>query len=154
MTLVDAARAIVRRLRGPHDSGNSSDQLRRLLAVLDGAVELRPIADSTVRACGAPGEVPGEVGRTCGELVTAYQRLRAELRTIELTAEHQQLGEETARLLAYHQWLVRSALTLAFSITDNPRREPMRRRLTGLGAPGERLAVLHAWVSEQLTARG
>ncbi|MPZ86105.1 MAG: hypothetical protein GEV28_39345 [Actinophytocola sp.] len=83
--------------------------------------------------------------------MTAYQRLRDELRRIDFAAEHRWLGEEVARLLRYHQWLVRTALQLAFAVTDNPRREPMRRRLTGLGAPAARLAVLHRWVAERVT---
>ncbi|MPZ86235.1 MAG: hypothetical protein GEV28_40050, partial [Actinophytocola sp.] len=108
--MAEAARAIVRRRRGQRDTSGSADQLRRLLSVLDRAAELEPVADRAVRECGAPGEVPGEVGRTCGELVTAYQRLRDELRRIDFAAEHRWLGEEVARLLRYHQWLVRTAL--------------------------------------------
>lgn len=100
---------------------------------------LAPTAEDTARACGADGDVPGEVGATCGELVTAYQRLRTELQAIPVSDPLTAVVDEGERLLHYHQRMLRTALQLAFSINPDPRREAMRRRLTGIGAPAARL---------------
>ncbi|WIV59145.1 hypothetical protein [Amycolatopsis nalaikhensis] len=127
-------------------------QLNLLLPVLDRAAELAPVADGAVRACGAPGDVPGHVGRTCGELVTAYQQLRTELRDIPAEGALRGTADEIDRLLHYHQWLVRSALQLAFSLNPDPRTEAMRRRLDGLGPSATRLDALRADVARQLDA--
>jgi hypothetical protein len=139
---------ILRRFRPARS--NEADELRGLLAILDRACALRPDADQVVRACGASDDVPGDVGHTGGELVGEYHRLRQELRELRVDDTIRPIAEELARLLEYHQWLVRAALQLAFSISDNPRRELMRRRLDGPGPPGERLARLRASVADQL----
>jgi hypothetical protein len=145
--------ALLRWIRGSRRAPPAREQLRRILSVPQRAVDLEPAAQRTVRACGSPGEVPGQVGADCGELITAYLRLRAELRDVPVDPQRQDLKEETEHLLHYHQWLLRTALELAFSISANPRREGMRRRLHGLGAPATRLAEVRQQVADELNTR-
>jgi hypothetical protein len=144
-------RGLWRRLLGRTAAPPTDEQLRRLLSVLDHTAVLAPVADDAVRACGQAGDVPGDVGRTCGELVTAYQRLRAELHELVVGPDLAETADEVDRLLHYHQWLVRSALQLAFSLNPDPRKEAMRRRLDGLGPPAARLQTVRADVARRLT---
>lgn len=137
-------RDLLHRLRRRRPTLSHREQLTRLLSVLDKAAALAPTAEDAVRACGADGDIPGEVGATCGELVTAYQRIRTELHAFPITDPVTTVVDEVERLLHYHQWLLRTALQLAFSINPDPRREAMRRRLAGVGAPATRLNTVRA----------
>ncbi|MYW93774.1 hypothetical protein G3I59_24955 [Amycolatopsis rubida] len=121
---------------------SAGEQLTRLVSVLDQAAAAAPEADDAVRACGAPGDIPGRLGRTAGELVSTYHRLREELAAIPVDGDRVGLAAEAERLLQYHQWLLHTSLQLAFSLNPDPRKEAMRRRLDGVGPPAARLEAL------------
>jgi hypothetical protein len=78
--------------------------------------------------CGAPGDVPGEAGSTCGELVTAYQRLRTKLHGIPNGPVADRPRGPDRSAVALRPLAGCSALQLAFSINHDPRREAMRHR--------------------------
>ncbi|MBN9743313.1 hypothetical protein DMP23_19755 [Amycolatopsis sp. A1MSW2902] len=136
-----------RRPRLPAD-----EQLTLLLSILDRAVAAAPATEEAVRACGAPGEVPGQVGHTCGELTSVYHRLREELASIPAD-DCANLAAQAERLLQYHQWLLHNAAQLAFSRTPDPRTEAMRRRLDGVGPPAARLMALRDRVAQLRSSR-
>ncbi|GAA3567308.1 hypothetical protein GCM10022222_59100 [Amycolatopsis ultiminotia] len=138
----------LRRFR--HPAVSPEQQLTRLLSLLDRAIAVAPETETAVRACGAAGEVPGHVGRAGGELAGTYHRLREELHEIPVDDERAPLAAEIERLLQYHQWLLHSAVQLAFSLDPDPRREAMRRRLDGVGPPAARLRATRARVAAQL----
>ncbi|GAB3366179.1 MULTISPECIES: hypothetical protein [Amycolatopsis] len=129
---------------------SAREQLARLSSVLDRAAAVAPETETAVRACGAAGDVPGAIGHAGSELVSTYHRLREELNSIPVDRERAPLADEIGRLLQYHQWLMRTAVQLAFSLNQDPRREAMRRRLDGVGPPAARLQALRDQVAERL----
>jgi hypothetical protein len=125
-------------------------ELSPLLGIAQRAVAAQPEADWVIRQCAAAGDVPGTVASAGGRLTTRYLKLRNELAEVPF-ADPALAGAraELARLLHYHQWLVREAVHLAFATASNPYRDQARQRMTGLGPPGARLREL----AEELVAQ-
>ena len=86
-------------------------------------------------------------------IAPVHSRLRHDTDQLAVPPDLEPCREHLARALAYHQLMVREALHLAFSVTPNPSREPLRARFTGLGAPADLLPTLAEELRSQLAAR-
>lgn len=118
-----------------------SGQLRELLRLLDEAALVQPLADEIVAACGEPAEVATEVVRAGTRLQVVFHRLRERLDELEVGPDLDELREQASRLLLYHQWMLREALTAACSARA-ARSGRSGYRINGLGAPANRLREL------------
>ena len=118
-----------------------SRQLQDVLRLLDEAASAQPLADKIIAACGEPSEVAPEFFRAGGRLQVLFYRLRERLDELYLDADLEELRQRGRRLLLYHQWMLREALTVACSTRV---RDPSnsRLRINGLGAPADELREL------------
>ncbi|MFC3572501.1 hypothetical protein ACFOZ0_04230 [Streptomyces yaanensis] len=134
---------LLARRRPPPARPSRQAELRALTALLDEAVEAQRGADEAVAACGEPGPVRATAARECGQHSVTFHRLSGRLNSLPVT--YPDLAEARARagrLLAYHQWMVRQAMDLAFTAHADARTEAARLRLNGLGRPADDLRGL------------
>ncbi|MFJ7244366.1 hypothetical protein ACIQWA_06915 [Kitasatospora sp. NPDC098652] len=129
------------------------EQVRALAEILQAAAAAQPAAEQVIAACGASGEVSGEVGQIGGRQLNIYQRLGTRLAELRVGDELAPLREHAMRLVAYHRWMLHEAMKLAFTPHHDVRAEAMRLRLTGLGAPANDLRALRGEV-RSLAERG
>lgn len=71
----------------------------------------------------------------------SFHRLRERLDELEVGPDLDELREQASRLLLYHQWMLREALTAACSARA-ARSGRSGYRINGLGAPANRLREL------------
>jgi hypothetical protein len=127
-------------------------QILALLGILDDALAAQGAADRVVAACGKPGPVPWTVSHAGAEQMAVYQRLTLRLRRIPVDPDLREVHGRASRLLAYHLWVLRQALQLAFTPRPEPAAEATRLRLDGLGAPAADLRNLHQEVGRLAAA--
>jgi hypothetical protein len=128
-----------------------SEQARSLIRVLDAAAEAQPRADEIVAACGEEAPIPPAFARDGARLQVAYYRLRRQLDDLVLDAEWEQVRERAGVLLLYHQWVLREALSVAFSLHIKASGRA-RYRINGLGEPADRLRELRGIIRAQAEA--
>ena len=116
-------------------------QLREFLRLLDDAALAQPLADEVVAACGEPSEVALRLVRAGARLQVRYCRLRERLDDLDLDQDLDELRDQARRLLLYHQWMLREALTAACSVHVRTS-STARLRINGLGAPADKLREL------------
>ncbi|MBM9507621.1 hypothetical protein [Actinacidiphila acididurans] len=117
-------------------------QLLLLASILDEAAAAQGPADGAVAACGAPVLDLTPAVRSAGQQSRVYVGLTARLHALELDDEVAPLRDRAAALLAYHELLLREAMTLAVDARADPRVEKVRLKLNGIGAPGDALGRL------------
>ncbi|GAA2827904.1 hypothetical protein GCM10010441_60390 [Kitasatospora paracochleata] len=130
----------------PSPAPDRTAQLTALAVVLADASAEQPLADWAVAACGEAGPVAATVAQTAGRQAARYSQLAGRLRALPADGEVAALRERALRLVAYHQWMLRQCANLAFTTHPDERTEEARRRINGLGAPGNRLRELHEQV--------
>jgi hypothetical protein len=112
-------------------------QLREMVLLLDEAAAAQPLADEVVAACGEPPEVALRLVRAGGRLQILFYRMRLRLDDLDLDQDLDEVRDRARRLLLYHQWMLREALTAACSASGIA-----RLRINGLGAPANKLREL------------
>jgi hypothetical protein len=125
--------------------------LRQLAAVLEEAVQAQPAADDVVADCGRPGDVAGEVAKRGARLLVEFVRLSHEVSQVRVAEVDRPLALKAARQIAFHRWMLREALHLAFLANPGQRSASMRRRLAGLGPTAAGLRQLRAEVAGLLS---
>jgi hypothetical protein len=116
-------------------------QLREFVRLLDEAALVQPLADEIVAACGEPSEVAAELVRAGARLQVVFYRLGGRLDELEVDESLEEARDRASRLLLYHQWMLREALTAACSVQMHDSGTPPCR-INGLGAPADRLRDL------------
>lgn len=124
------------------------EQLAALMAILDDAVAAQPVADRVVAACGRRGPVSGSVTHTGGEQMSVYHKLNVRLSELSVDDDFEERKQRAARFLAYHQWILHQAVSLACATSPDPRVEAARLRMRGLGDPAEGLRDLRDEVKD------
>jgi hypothetical protein len=126
--------------------------LRSLLEVATCAVALQPAAEQIILACAEPGDVPAQVAREGGPIVSGYCRLHGWALDIIGDADRASLEFRVTELLHYHAEMIDTCLKLAFPKCRSPRLEQRRLELRGLGEPARTLrdaqAALALWISD------
>jgi hypothetical protein len=127
------------------------DQLDVLTAVAGQAVAHQVLADRAIRACGAPGIVPDQVGVELGGLLRTYSRLHHQIQEMDVDPSLSAPRRELQGLLSYHLHMLRDAGDLVFSGRPHARTERFRRELAnGLGPHAQALVTLRDRLREQL----
>jgi hypothetical protein len=126
-----------------------AEQLRALVQVLDAAADAQLRADEIVAACGEGTPLPLSFARDGARLQVAYYRLSRQLDDLDLDAEWEDTRERAGALLRYHQWVLREALTVAYSphLKGAAR---LRCRINGLGEPANRLRELRSFIQAEV----
>jgi hypothetical protein len=127
-------------------------QLAALLKLVERAVDRQDAADAVVARCGGLGAVPGEVGAEGNRVLVDYVRLHRQLVGLPAGPHVEPLLGRALTLVHYHRWILHEALHLAFATGPNARREQVRRRLHGLGAPAGQLRRLRDEITRELEA--
>jgi hypothetical protein len=118
----------------------SEDELRLLHRLAADAVAGQPVAEAVLS--GVRDEAPlGVLAPRGGPLARHYDDLAAATRSVRGAAARD-YADTLFRLLSYHAELLRQALELAASCWVSERLARERRRLHGLGVPGEKLREL------------
>jgi hypothetical protein len=127
------------------------DQLDALTAVAGQAVAHQLLADRAIRACGAPGTIPDQVGVELGGLLRTYSRLLHQVGEMDIDPSLSAPRRELQGLLSYHVHMLRDAGDLVFSGRPHARTERFRRELAGgLGPHAHRLVALRDRLRDQL----
>jgi hypothetical protein len=116
-------------------------QLRSLCVLLDAAIDVQPLADQVIAACGEPSGPSRDLVRAGLKLQVTFHRVREELECLDLDDDLLGFREQVSAHLLYHQWMLRESLDSALSYRVRDRAQ-IRRRINGLGAPGDRLRTL------------
>lgn len=117
-------------------------QAAALLAVLDAAVAEQAPTDRAVAACGGPGQPPPELAGLLARQSVHYARLAGWLEALPADGDLAGVRDLAVRLVAYHQWMLHQSTNLAFAVHHRPGSEAARQRISGLGAPADRLRAL------------
>ena len=133
-------RRLATRLAGTSPYPSTREGAQLLLAVAERAMALEPDADEVLRACSVPGPVPGAVAQRGGPLIAEFWRLREDVDAMPLPMALWPIREQLSTQLSYHQLMVHETLNMAMSTVQNPHRDQLRYRITGLGSPAAGLA--------------
>ncbi|GLY82421.1 hypothetical protein [Actinoallomurus iriomotensis] len=119
------------------------EELARLIAVLDWAVEIQPEADRIVRVCAAePNDVPARLARGATRLAYAFVRMAGQLEEPVGIPELDEYRTRALGLIRYHVFMLHGSLDLAFNSTLRDRRTDPRAAAHGLDQPGADLRDL------------
>jgi hypothetical protein len=124
--------------------------LTALIEIVEQGVRAQPNAEETIAECCRAGEVPLDVARRGGRIVSEYARLHRE------AADHDagpgSLQNRVAELLMYHATTVEGCLKLAFSHFWSPKAQRDGHTHSGLGEPARTLresgAALRLWLDD------
>lgn len=119
------------------------EELARLIAVLDQAVEEQPGADRLVRLCaGAPADVPAVLAREATRVARAFVRMAALLDEPVGIPELDGYRTRALGLVRHHAYMLHGYLDLAFNSTLRRRRSDPHAVANGLDRPGADLRAL------------
>lgn len=131
------------------------DQLDVLAAVAGQAVAHQLLADEAIRACGAPGTIPDEVGVQLGALLRTYSRLHHQVEQMDIDPDLIAVRRELQGQLSYHLHMLRDAGDLVFSGRRHAATERFRQELAqGLGPHAHGLVALRDRLREQAGSTG
>jgi hypothetical protein len=119
------------------------EELARLIAILDQAVEQQPAADRLVRLCaGAPVDVPAVLAREATRVAYAFVRMAARLEEPVGIPELDGYRTRALGLVRHHAYMLHDYLDLAFNSTLRRCRSDPHAAANGLDRPGADLRVL------------
>jgi hypothetical protein len=119
------------------------EELARLVALLDWAVEIQPEADRIVRLCaGAPEDVPVDLARGATRLAYAFVRVAGQLEEPVGIPALEDYRTRALGLVRYHVYMLHDSLDLAFNSTLRRRRADPRAAAYGFDRPGADLRAL------------
>lgn len=123
------------------------EELARLIAVLDWAVEEQPCADGVVRLCaGAPADVPVAVAREATRVAHAFVRMAWQLEEPVGIPELDRFRTRALGLVRYHAYMLHDYLDLAFNSSLRRYRGDPHAVANGLDRPGAELRALRRTV--------
>jgi hypothetical protein len=124
--------------------------LTALIEIVEQGVRAQPNAEETIAECCRAGEVPLDVARRGGRIVSEYARLHRE--AADYDAGPGSLQNRVAELLMYHATTVEGCLKLAFSHFWSPKAQRDGHTHAGLGEPARTLresgAALRMWLND------
>lgn len=140
--------------RRPRAAARARADLARSLAALidlvDQGVREQPNAEETIAECCRAGEIPNDVARRGGRIVSEYARLHRE--ATDHAAGPGSLQNRVAELLMYHATTVEGCLKLAFSHFWSPKAQRHGHTHSGLGEPARTLresgTALRLWLND------
>jgi hypothetical protein len=142
-------RADSRRAVSP-DTAALAGSLAALIEIVEQGVRAQPNAEETIAECCRAGEVPRDVARRGGRVISEYARLHEE--ATEHSAGPGSLQNRVAELLLYHATTVEGCLKLAFSRFWGPQAQRDGHTHSGLGEPARTLresaAALRMWLND------
>ncbi|GAA4506884.1 hypothetical protein GCM10023191_064580 [Actinoallomurus oryzae] len=119
------------------------EELARLIAVLDWAVEIQPEGDRIVRLCAVePYDVPVRLAREATRLAYAFVRMAGQLEEPVGIPELDEYRTRALGLIRYHVYMLHDSLDLAFNSTLRHRRADPRAASHGFDRPGADLRAL------------
>ncbi|MCO5995286.1 hypothetical protein [Actinoallomurus rhizosphaericola] len=120
-----------------------SEELARLIAVLDRAVEEQAAADRVVRVCaGGPADVPAAFARGATRTAYTYVELAQLLEQPIGIAELDGYRVRALGLIRHHVYMLHGSLDLAFNSTLRRRRSDPHAVAHGLDRPAAELRAL------------
>ena len=123
------------------------EELARLIAVLDWAVECQPEADGIVRLCATgPADVPVDVARSATRVAYAFVRMAAQLEDPLGFPDLDEYRVRALGLIRHHAYMLHDFLDLAFNSSLRVRRGDAHAAAYGLDRPGGELRALSAEV--------
>jgi hypothetical protein len=125
------------------------EELARLIAVLDWAVELQDDADQVVRVCAtAPADLPAPLCRTATRVAYAYVQLARQLEQPMGIPELDAYRERAIGLLRHHAYMLHGYLDLAFNSALRHRHADPHAAVHGLDRPAAELRALRLRVRQ------
>jgi hypothetical protein len=119
------------------------EELARLIAVLDWAVEAQPDADRIVRLCAAePADVPVGLARAATRTAYTFVRMARQLEEPVGIPELDGYRTRALGLVRHHAYMLHDYLDLAFNSTLRRRRADPYTAAHGLDRPGADLRAL------------
>jgi hypothetical protein len=118
------------------------EELARLIAVIDRAVEEQPDADRIVRVCAAASDVPVGLARKATRVGHAFVRLAWQLEEPVGIAELDAYRVRALGLVRHHMFMLHAYLDLAFNSTLRRRRSDPHAAAYGLDRPAADLRAL------------
>jgi hypothetical protein len=119
------------------------EELARLIAVLDWAVETQPEADRIVRVCAAaPDDVPVTLSRAATRVAYAFVRMARQLEEPVGIPDLDTYRTRALGLVRHHAYMLHDYLDLAFNSTLRHRRADPYTAAHGLDRPGGELRAL------------
>jgi hypothetical protein len=119
------------------------EELARLIAVLDQAVEEQPRADGVVRLCaGAPADVPVDVARDATRVAQAFVRMAWQLEEPIGIPELDRFRTRALGLVRYHAYMLHDYLDLVWGGSLRRYRHDPHAVENGLDRPGAELRAL------------
>jgi hypothetical protein len=118
------------------------EELARLIAVLDRAVEEQPDADRIVRVCAATSDVPVGLARKATRVGHAFVQLAWQLEEPVGIAEIDAYRVRALGLIRHHMYMLHAYLDLAFNSTLRRRRSDPHAAAHGLDRPAAELRAL------------
>jgi len=132
------------------DQAELMGSLAALIEIVEQGVRAQPNAEEIIAECCRAGEVPGEVARRGGRIVSDYARLHSE--ATDHDAGPGSLQNRVAELLLYHATTVEGCLKLAFSKFWSPSAQRDGHTHSGLGEPARTLRessmALRLWLND------
>lgn len=131
----------------PHPGVSHPEELARLIAILDRAVEEQPAADRIVRLCaGEPDQVPAAVARGATRIAYTYVELARRLEEPIGIPELDGYRVRALGLIRHHAYMLHGSLDLAFNSTLRRRRADPHAAAHGLDSPAAELRALRSAV--------
>jgi hypothetical protein len=119
------------------------EELARLIAVLDWAIEIQSDADRVVRLCATePDDIPPPVARTATRVAYTYVQLAQRVEEPIGIPELDGYRVRALGLLRHHAHMLHGYLDLAFNSALRRRRADPHAEAFGLDRPGEELRAL------------
>jgi hypothetical protein len=126
--------------------------LAALIEIVEQGIRAQPNAEETIAECCRAGEIPPEVARRGGRIVSEYARLHRAAADLAAAADPGSLQARVAELLIAHASTVDECLKLAFSQFWIPKADRRGHSHTGLGEPARTLreagVALRMWLAD------